>query len=178
MFSTPAITLTNSAEKTSAMAETSETKTTGEINEDDRESEQEQKPEQEHEELEATDGARVADFGTAAEALTDIFDIDGRRGETITDLHTTTTDDGRQLVATVEKSRSTMLSHRLNSAKRTGRRVGGGATVLAALAVVVYIVLTARRLLSSDGSDAHEDDEGDSQPAENDEPAGSEGPSE
>ena len=110
------------------MAKTSETNTS---EENDRESKQER------EGAEVSDGPRAVAFKTATEALTDVFEIDGRAGETITDLQTTKTDEGRQLVATVEKSHSTLLSHRLNSAKQTGRRVGGTATVLAALAALV-----------------------------------------
>ena len=132
------------------MATTSETNTP---DENDRELEQER------EETEVADGPRAVAFETATEALTDVFEIDGRAGETITDLQTTKTDEGHQLVATVEKSRSTLLSHRLNSAKRTGRRVGGTATVLAALATLAYVVLTARRLLGG-GDDAYEDETG------------------
>ena len=85
------------------------------------------------EQSEEESGPRAVDFETATAVLTDVFDIDGRRGETITDLRTTETDEGRQLVATVENSRSTMLSHRLSSAKQTGRRIGSGAAVLAVL---------------------------------------------
>ena len=131
------------------MTKTSETNTPSETDENHQELEQER------EETEVTDGPRAVAFETATEALTDVFEIDGRSGEIITDLQTTKTDEGRQLVATVEKSRSTMLSHRLNNAKRTARRIGGIATVLAALAALAYVVLTARRL--SSGDDAHED---------------------
>ena len=106
------------------------------------------------------DGPRAADFETVTAALADVFDIDGRRGETIADLRTTETDEGRQVVATVEQSRSTMIDHRLADAKRTGKRVGGGGAVLAFFAGVAYAVFTARRLLGEDGDDAREDDTG------------------
>ena len=77
-------------------------------------------------EASVADGPRAADLETVTTELADAFDVDGRRGETITDLRTTETDDGRQVVATVEQSRSTMIGHRLDDAKRSGKRVGGG----------------------------------------------------
>ena len=113
-------------------------------------------PEQKQERSEEDNGPRAVDFETATAVLTDVFDIDSRRGETITDLRTTETDEGRQLVATVENSRSTMLSHRLSSTKQTGRRIGSGAAVLAVLAVVGYVVFTVRRLLGGDSEDVSE----------------------
>lgn len=93
------------------MTEHPETNTTDETDGDIRDGERE--------ETNVADGPRTVDFETATAALTDVFEIDSRRGETITDLRTTAIGEGRQLVATVEKSRSTMLSHRLGTAKRT-----------------------------------------------------------
>ena len=109
--------------------------------------------EPEYEETGTVDGPRTIDFDTARTALSDAFGIDERRGDTITNLHTTETDEGRQLVATVEKSRSTMLNYRLDSAKRTGQRAGIGASVIAVLAVVVYVVLTTRKLFGNSGQE-------------------------
>ncbi|WP_049899151.1 hypothetical protein [Halococcus agarilyticus] len=137
------------------MTETSETSSIEESGETDRESEGHGTDEAE---APAADGPRAADFETVTAQLADAFDIDGRRGETITDLRTTETDDGRQVVATVEKSRSTMVGHRLDDAKRTGKRVGGGTAILAFLAGVAYAVFAARRLLGSDGDETREDE--------------------
>lgn len=99
------------------------------------------------------EGRRTVAFETAADALADVFELDRRSGETITDLETSETGEERQLVATVERSRSAALRHRLASAKRTGRRVGSGAAVLGALAATAYVVLTLRRLLGDGGAD-------------------------
>lgn len=104
----------------------------------------------------ATEGPRAVAFETATAKLSEVFEVDGRRGETITDLRTTETDEGRQLVATVEESRSTMVSHRLDSARRTGRRAGSRIAVLAGLAAVGYVVLALRRLFGGDGDAAEE----------------------
>lgn len=93
------------------------------------------------------EGPQSVDFETAAAALADVFDLDRRSGETITDLETAETEDGRQVVATVERSRATALRHRVDRAKRTGRRVGGAAGVLGTLAAATYLVLTVRRFL-------------------------------
>lgn len=137
------------------MTETPETSPIEERDENDRELEERRADETE---APVADGPRAADFETVTAELADAFDIDGRRGETITDLRTTETDDGRQVVATVEKSRSTMVTHRLDDAKRSGKRVGGGAAILAFLAGVAYAVFAARRLLGSDGDETREDD--------------------
>lgn len=102
-------------------------------------------PEPETEALEPDDGPRAIAFETATETLASAFEIDGRQGETITDFETIETEEGRQLVATVETSRSTMLSHRLASAKRTGRRAGIRAAFFGALAAIVYAVVAGRR---------------------------------
>ena len=137
------------------MVEAPETNQTTEADESSRESEG-----HEAEEAKETvaDGPRAADFETVTAALADVFDIDGRHGETITDLRTTETDEGHQVVATVEQSRSTMVSHRLDDAKRTGKRVGGSAAVLAFFAGVVYAVFAARGLLGGDSDEMYEDD--------------------
>ena len=136
------------------MADTPGTSSTDGTDENDRESPAEAA------ESGVADGPRAADFETVTAALADVFDIDGRRGETITDLRTTETDEGRQVVATVGQSRSTMIDHRLDDAKRTGKRVGGGAAVLAFLASVAYVVFAVRQLLGEDGDDGREDDTG------------------
>jgi hypothetical protein len=106
------------------------------------------------------EGRRTVAFETAADALANVFELDRRSGETITDLETSETGEERQLVATVERSRSAALRHRLASAKRTGRRVGSGAAVLGVLAATAYVVLTLRRFLG-DGK-ADDADHGDS----------------
>lgn len=110
-------------------------------------------PVAEESEGESEEGPRAIAFEKAVEKLAPDFEIDGRKGETITDLETTETEDGRQVVATVETSRSTMLSHRVASAKRTGRRVGIRAAFLGALAAVVYAVFAGRRRVGGSDTD-------------------------
>ena len=132
------------------MVETPQTESTENTGSDESYSEQQQ------EQPEEDSRPRAVDFETATAALTEVFDIDGQRGETITDLRTTETDEGRQLVATVENSRSTKLRYRLNSAKQTGRRVGSGAAAFAVLASMGYVVFTVRRLLGGDSEDMPE----------------------
>jgi hypothetical protein len=80
---------------------------------------------------------RAATFGGAADTLAETFDIDARSGETITDLSTVETEDGRQLVATVERRRRTAIAARLADARRTGRRVGTLALILGVAAVAL-----------------------------------------
>jgi hypothetical protein len=111
------------------------------------------------EEPASEEGPRAIAFEKAVEKLAPDFEIDGRKGETITDLETTETEDGRQVVATVETSRSTMLSHRVASAKRTGRRAGIRAALLGALAAVVYAVFAGRRRVSESDADESPFDE-------------------
>lgn len=92
------------------------------------------------------EGRRAVSFERATEALAEAFGIDRRRGETITDLETTETEQGRQLVATVKRRRTTAVREKVRSAKRTGRKVGRAASVLGTLAAVAYGVRRARRL--------------------------------
>lgn len=121
-------------------------------------------PAVEHEsetERSVAEGPRSVAFEAAADALADVFDLDRRRGETITDLETAETEDGRQLVATVERSRATALRHRVKGAKRVGRRVGGGAAVLGTLAAVAYLAFTVRRVLNGGRGESEESETGD-----------------
>lgn len=104
---------------------------------------------------ESFEGERAVDFASATGTLAETFDIDARKGETITDLSTVETEEGRQLVATVEHSRRTALGARLASARRTGRRLGIVALVLG----VVGLALSAfRRSRRSDGLNVDTDE--------------------
>ena len=94
------------------------------------------------------EGERAVDFGSATRTLTETFDIDARKGETITDLSTVESEEGRQLVATVEHSRRTALAARLASAKRTGRRLG---TLALVLGIVALAASALRRSRKDDG---------------------------
>lgn len=89
----------------------------------------------------AFEGERAVSFETATGTLAETFDIDARKGETITDLSTVETEDGQQLVATVEHRRRTALSARLADARRVGRRVG----FVALLGGIAALALSARR---------------------------------
>lgn len=91
------------------------------------------------------EGVRAVAFETAADRLADLFDIDSRRGETIADLETTETDQGRQLVATVTRSRRAAVRERVRSATETGRRVGRGMGILGSIAAVGYVYYRVRR---------------------------------
>lgn len=137
------------SETTEPTSEATEETTAAEDAPDATESDAEPAVEHESEtERSVAEGLRSVAFETAADALADVFDLDRRRGETITDLETAETEDGRQLVATVERSRATALRHRVKNAKRVGRRVGGGAAVLGTLAAAAYLAFTVRRVLS------------------------------
>ncbi|MFD1512691.1 hypothetical protein [Halomarina rubra] len=92
---------------------------------------------EEEPEEEQFEGERAVTFGEAAGSLAETFDIDARSGETITDLSTVETEDGRQLVATVERRRRTAIGARLADARRTGRRLGTVAILLGAAAVAL-----------------------------------------
>ena len=91
------------------------------------------------------EGERTVDFGSATKTLAETFDIDSRKGETITDLETVDSEEGRQLVATVEHRRRTALAARLASAKRTGRRVGTVALLLGVVGLAVSALLRSRK---------------------------------
>ncbi|WP_254535973.1 hypothetical protein [Halomarina litorea] len=112
---------------------------------EDREERAAREEQPEESERDAREGKRAVSFERATEALAEAFDIDRRRGETIADLETTETDQGRQLIATVERRRTTAVREKVRSAKRTGRRVGRTASVLGMLAAVAYGVRRARR---------------------------------
>ncbi|MWG36670.1 hypothetical protein [Halomarina oriensis] len=91
------------------------------------------------------EGERAISFGDATGTLAESFDIDAHKGETITDLSTVETEDGQQLVATVEHRRRTALSARLADARRTGRRVGTVALLVGIAAVAISAVRRSRR---------------------------------
>lgn len=90
------------------------------------------------------EGRRAVPFERAADRLEDVFDVDPRRGETISDVETAEDEEGRQLIATVERSRTTAIRERVRTAARTGRRVGRLAFAFGALAAVAYAVLRER----------------------------------
>ncbi|MFC5970878.1 hypothetical protein ACFPYI_05980 [Halomarina salina] len=96
------------------------------------------------------EGERAVDFSEATGTLAETFDIDSRKGETITDLETVESEEGRQLVATVEHRRRTALKARFDSARRTGRRVGTVALVLGIVALAAS-ALRRSRTSESDG---------------------------
>ena len=89
---------------------------------------------------------RAVAFEEATDTLAETFAIDARSGETITELATTETEDGRQLVATVERTRRTAIAARLADARRAGRRLGVVALVLG----VVALALSALRSRGDD----------------------------
>jgi hypothetical protein len=103
---------------------------------------------------------RAVAFDEAAETLAETFDIDARKGETIDELSTVETEDGRQLVATVEKHRRTAFAARLSDARRTGRRVGTVALLLGIVAVGLSALRRARSG-DDDGLDVDPIDEDD-----------------
>jgi len=102
--------------------------------------------EEEEQSEDAFEGERAVSFKTATGTLAETFDIDARKGETITDLSTVETEDGQQLVATVEHRRRTALSARLADARRVGRRVG----FVALLGGIAALALSARRRSSDE----------------------------
>ena len=101
--------------------------------------------EQETEREEPFEGERAVSFDAATGTLAETFDVNARKGETITDLSTVETDEGRQLVATVEHRRRTALSARFADAKRTGRRLGTVALVLGVVAIALSAFRRSRR---------------------------------
>ncbi|MFC6835321.1 hypothetical protein [Halomarina ordinaria] len=137
--------------------ETEETETDIEDREEvaERREVTDEESEETHEEETETpvEGPRSTPFETATEALATVFDIDPRRGETITDLRTSDTDEGRQLVAEVERSRKTAVRARVADAKRTAQRVGSLALVLAVVGAVVYGLRQGKRRGGSDDVD-------------------------
>jgi hypothetical protein len=109
---------------------------------------------------------RAVPFESATAHLSEVFDVDARQGETITDLETRETDEGRRLVAEVSRSRRTAVRERIRSARRTGRRVGTTAGTIAILLAVAYGLRRGRRRLgrrtgSAEATDAEEESETD-----------------
>jgi hypothetical protein len=85
---------------------------------------------------------RAVAFEEATDTLAETFAIDARSGETITELATTETEDGRQLVATVERTRRTAIAARLADARRAGRRLGVVALVLGVVALALSALIS------------------------------------
>jgi hypothetical protein len=115
---------------------------------------------EEEEDAEEFERERAVAFEEATDTLAETFAIDARSGETITELATTETEDGRQLVATVDRRRRTAIAARqappprpappharLADARRAGRRLG-------VVALVLGVVALALSALRSRGDDA------------------------